>query len=153
MRHGGAQRACMRDHLNALRSMTTRGPGIPFAEEPFPEEAVLLLQTVVSRKTPLDGRLEIPESLAGRLASTGEPLSVVVGGEEEPVQIEEMSCTCAKAAGGAHVHSFLSSEILKALPVGANVSLAVDVDQGVISIEVDPEEDRGQTPISLEFGV
>ena len=67
---------------------------------------MLLLQTIVSRKTPLDGRLEIPESLADRLASTGEPLSVVVLGEEEPVQIEEMSCTCAKAAAsGAHVHT------------------------------------------------
>ena len=119
--------------------MTTRGAGIPFAKEQLPEEpAVLLLQTVVSRKTPLDGRLEIPASLADRLASTGEPLSVVVGGEEEPVHLEEMSCTCAKAAAGAaHVHSFLSSEILKVLPVGANVSLAVDVDEGVISIEVE----------------
>ena len=77
---------------------------------------MLLLQTVVSRKTPLDGRLEIPASLADRLSSTGEPLSVAVLGEQEPVQIEEMSCTCSKAAAsGAHVHSFLSSEILKAL--------------------------------------
>lgn len=98
---------------------------------------MLLFETVVSRKTPLDGRLEIPESLADRLAATGEPLSLVVFGEEESVQLEEMSCTCAKAAAsGSHVHSFLSSEILKSLPAGANVSLAVDVDQGIISIEV-----------------
>ena len=99
---------------------------------------MVLFETVVSRKTPLDGRLEIPASLADRLSSTGEPLSVVVLGEEESVQLEEMSCTCAKAAAaGAHVHNFLSSEILKALPAGANVSLAVDVDQGVITIEVE----------------
>lgn len=99
---------------------------------------MLLFETVVSRKTPLDGRLEIPASLADRLSSTGEPLSIVVLGEEESVQLEEMSCTCAKAAaGGAHVHSFLSSEVLKALPAGANVSLAVDVDQGVINIDIE----------------
>ena len=99
---------------------------------------MVLFETVVSRKTPLDGRLEIPASLADRLSSTGEPLSIVVLGEQESVQLEEMSCTCAKAAaGGAHVHNFLSSEVLKSLPAGANVSLAVDVDEGVISIEVE----------------
>ncbi len=99
---------------------------------------MLLLQTVVSRKTPLDGRLEIPASLADRLSSSGEPLAVIVAGEEEPVQLEEMSCTCTKAAAsGAHVHNFLASEILKSLPAGANVSLAVDVDQGLIRIELE----------------
>jgi hypothetical protein len=62
----------------------------------------------------------------------------MLAGEEEPVQLEEMSCTCAKAgAGGTHVHSFLASEILKSLPAGANVSLAVDVDQGLIRIELE----------------
>ena len=99
---------------------------------------MVLFETVVSRKTPLDGRLEIPASLADRLSSTGEPLSIVLLGEQESVQLEEMSCTCAKAAaGGAHMHSFLSSEVLKSLPAGANVSLAVDVDEGVILIEIE----------------
>jgi len=99
---------------------------------------MVLFETVVSRKTPLDGRLEIPASLADRLSSTGEPLSIVVLGEEESVQLEEMSCTCAKAAaGGTHVHNFLSSEVLKSLPAGSNVSLAVDVDEGVITIEIE----------------
>ena len=120
------------EHDNASPGDTFREGAVSGGTE------VLLLQTVVSRKTPLDGRLEIPGSLADRLASMGEPLSVVVLGEEEPVQVEEMSCTCAKAAeGGAHVHSFLSGEILKALPAGANVSLAVDVDEGVNSIEIE----------------
>jgi hypothetical protein len=99
---------------------------------------MLLFQTIVSRKTPLDGRLEIPASLADRLAASGEPLSVEVLGEQEPVQLEEMSCTCAKASvGGTHVHNFLASEILKSLPAGANVSLAVDVDEGVIRIDLE----------------
>jgi hypothetical protein len=100
------------------------------------EPDVLLLQTVVSRKTPIDGRLEIPASLADRLSESGEPLIVSLLGEEEPVQVEEMACTCAKA-GGSHFHNFLASEILKSLPAGANVSLAVDVDQGLIRIDLD----------------
>ena len=95
---------------------------------------MLVLQTIVSRKTPLDGRLEIPASLADRLS--GEALSVTVLGEQEPVQLEEMACTCAKGAGSRHMHSFLSGEILKALPAGANVSLEVDVDEGQIRIEL-----------------
>lgn len=97
---------------------------------------MLLLQTVVSRKTPLDGRLEIPASLADRLSESGESLSVSVAGDEEPVMLEEMACTCAKG-GGNHVHNFLASEILKSLPAGANVNLAIDVEEGLIRIELE----------------
>ena len=91
----------------------------------------------VSRKTPLDGRLEIPESLAQRLLSTGEPLSLELRGDEVSVHVEEMACTCAKgSASGKHVHHFLSSDALKTLPAGVNVELAVDVEQGLIGIEL-----------------
>ena len=111
---------------------------LPSCERTQGSPDLLLLQTVVSRKTPLDGRLEIPLSLAERLSASGEPLAVSLLGEEEPVQLEEMACTCAKAgASGAHVHNFLSSEILKSLPAGANVSLAVDVEEGLIRIELE----------------
>jgi hypothetical protein len=90
---------------------------------------------MVSRKTALDGRLEIPESLAGRLASTEAPLRVAVLGNDAPVQLEEMTCTCAKGAGGNHRHHFLVAEMLKDLTSGANINLAVDVDAGLIRIE------------------
>ena len=99
---------------------------------------MLHLTTSVSRKTPLDGRLEIPVSLADRLSSTGEPLAVLLHGSEDAVQLEVMACTCAKAgAGGQHVHHFLAGETLRALPAGANVSLDVDLDQGLIRIELE----------------
>jgi len=97
---------------------------------------VLHLQTVVSRKTPLDGRLEIPESLAGRLESTGTGLIVSLFGEEAGARIEEMACTCAKGAGANHVHHFLAADALRSLPAGANVNLSVDVDQGLVRIEL-----------------
>jgi hypothetical protein len=99
---------------------------------------LLHLTTVVSRKTPLDGRLEIPEELAYRLSSADTPLAISLHGEESLAHVEQMACTCAKGAGTNHVHRFLSSDILKSLPAGANVDLAVDVDQGLIRIEFEP---------------
>jgi len=98
---------------------------------------VLHVTIPVSRRTALDGRLEIPESLAQRLLSTGEPLTVDLRGDQVPVHVEEMPCTCTKvSSSGKHVHHFLSSEVLKSLPGGANVELAIDVEQGLIGIEL-----------------
>lgn len=97
---------------------------------------VLHLQAVVSRKTPADGRLEIPESLADRLSASENPLVVSLPGSEFDVRVEAMACTCAKGAGGNHRHYFLSAEALKALPPGANVNLVIDVDEGLVRIEV-----------------
>ena len=99
---------------------------------------MLHLRTVVSRKTPLDGRLEIPEALAQRLSSSDVPLAVLLHGEEARVNIEVMACTCAKGAGSNHVHRFLSGDILKSLPAGADVDLAVDEDRGLIQIQFEP---------------
>ena len=99
---------------------------------------MLHLTTPVSRKTPLDGRLEIPESVAERLLESSQALTVDVQGVAEPVRVEAMPCTCAKASsGGRHVHHFLASESLKSLPAGANVTLAIDVDEGVIGIQLE----------------
>lgn len=99
---------------------------------------MLVLKTVVSRKTPRDGRLEIPSSLADRLASAESPLVLSIGGFEQAAQVEAMPCTCAKSATtGKHVHHFLSSEILKSLPAEANVNVEVDVVRGHIQIEFD----------------
>lgn len=97
---------------------------------------MLHFKTVVSRKTPFDGRLEIPEGLAQRLSSADVPLAVLLRGEETRVNLEAMACTCAKGAGSNHVHRFLSSDLLKSLPAGASVDLAVDVDRGLIGIEL-----------------
>jgi hypothetical protein len=99
---------------------------------------MLIVKTVVSRKTPGDGRLEIPASLADRLHSMDVPLALIAGGDEHDVTVEEMQCTCAKAAqGGLHVHHFLASELLRTLVPESNVSVAVDVDRGTIQIDSD----------------
>ena len=57
-----------------------------------------------------------------------------VFGAEGTVRVEEMACTCSKAAGSNHVHSFLAGDVLKVLPPNANVTLAVDLDSGVIQV-------------------
>ena len=97
---------------------------------------MLHLQVVVSRKTPRDGRLEIPESLAHRLSSIDTHLVVSLPGVEADARVEEMPCTCSKGPGGNHRHHFLAAEALKALPAGANVNLVVDVDEGSVRIEL-----------------
>lgn len=96
---------------------------------------MLLQQAVVSRKTPLDGRLEILAAVADRLLDVG-PLTIVVAGTEEEGRVEEMPCTCAKA-GGAHTHFFISSPALMALTPGANVSLSSDVDEAIVQVDLD----------------
>lgn len=97
---------------------------------------MLHLTTLVSRKTAHDGRLEIPESLAGRLASVDATLVVSVLGDESPARLEEMACTCPKGAGAGHHHHFLAADSLRSLPAGASVNLEVDVDEGRIGIEL-----------------
>ena len=98
---------------------------------------MLTFTTHVSRKTPLDGRLEIPASLADRLLSSGEPLSLSFQGAEEGANVEAMACTCAKG-GGNHEHHFLAAESLKALSPNSSVTLLVDLDGGRIEIDSTP---------------
>jgi hypothetical protein len=95
------------------------------------------LTTVVSRKTPLDGRLEIPASLADRLLSAEMPLTISMQGERSAARLAEMACTCQKGAGAGHHHHFLESERLKALSPGANVALTVDIDSGLIGLHLE----------------
>lgn len=107
-----------------------------FENRPFAPDPMLLQQALVSRKTPLDGRLEILAAVADRLSDAG-PLTVLVGGLEAEGRVEEMACTCAKA-GGAHTHHFLSSPALMTLAPGANVSLTIDLDEGIVQVDLDP---------------
>ena len=97
---------------------------------------MLIVRTVVSRKTPMDGRLEIPASLAGRLQALDLALTLSMGSDEHDVAVEDMPCNCSRAlSGGSHVHHFLASEVLKHLAPETNVSVAVDVERGHIEIE------------------
>lgn len=103
---------------------------------PLTLKPIMIYLTIpVSRKTPLDGRLEIPESVARRMTEVEGPVRVVVAGQEAVVSIEDMACTCAKA-GGNHVHHFLAAGLLKSLPAGANARLAIDIDRGVVGMEI-----------------
>lgn len=91
---------------------------------------ILEIRTV-SRKTPLDGRLEITPESSARLAALETTLSVVVGEGANatgavPARLESMSCTCAKGSSNGHVHHFLHGDALHRLQAGASVHVMLD---------------------------
>jgi hypothetical protein len=93
-----------------------------------------LEQVTVSRKTPLDGKLEVPPRLAAELDRLGDPFGVAALGDSGTGRREEMSCTCAKSAGAPHVHQFVVSDVLRRLAPGAVVDLEVDDDARVLRV-------------------
>jgi hypothetical protein len=89
--------------------------------------AMLIEQRTVSRKTPLDGRLEISESTALHLESLGETFWVRTAHGDGEARLHAMTCTCAKSERtGQHVHHFVESDVLRALEPGASVRLELD---------------------------
>lgn len=82
---------------------------------------MLLEVRQVSRKTPLDGKLEITPATAARLVALGPELVVRAAGREDRARLESMSCTCAKGAGAAHVHHFIESPAFVTLTPGSDV--------------------------------
>lgn len=90
------------------------------------------IDVVVSRKTARDGRLEIPAGWP--TPPPGAALLVHVMGESASAWIEEMPCTCGKAAAGSHVHHFLVSEVLRALTADHPVRLRWDARAGTIAV-------------------
>lgn len=91
---------------------------------------MLLERRTVSRKTPLDGKLEISAATASRLATLGTsfPLHLDVGTAlDDTARLHELSCTCTKAAtGGQHTHHFVESVALRSLEEGAEVRVELD---------------------------
>jgi hypothetical protein len=88
---------------------------------------MLIEQPTVSRKTPLDGRLEISESTVAQLAPLGDTFAVRTAHGSGEGRLHEMTCTCAKSAStGQHVHHFVESDVLRALEPGARVRLELD---------------------------
>lgn len=88
---------------------------------------MLIEQRTVSRKTPLDGRLEISERAAERLASLDANFLLRTEGGEGSARLHEMRCTCAKAASaGEHLHHFIESDLLRALEPGTDVRVELD---------------------------
>jgi hypothetical protein len=95
---------------------------------------MLLDERIVSRKTPLDGRLEISAAAADRLAMLGDEFALVSGGQEGRGRLESMMCTCAKGTAGGHVHHFVESPLLAALAPAATVRVELDERTSVVSV-------------------
>jgi hypothetical protein len=90
---------------------------------------------VVSRKTPLDGRLEISEGAALQLSELGDAVALRCQGREATAGLSSLRCTCAKGAGAGHVHHFVESDVLRALLPGTEVRVVFDADRGKLEIE------------------
>jgi hypothetical protein len=98
---------------------------------------MLIEQRTVSRKTPLDGKLEISPEAASRLQSLGDSFPLRTDAGEGRGSLHEMSCTCSKAAAsGQHQHHFIESDVLRALEPNSEVRVSFDdAHPGAISIE------------------
>ena len=97
---------------------------------------MLVERRPVSRKTPLDGKLEISPEAAARLAGLGADFPLATAGREGTGRLESLACSCAKrAAGGAHVHHFVASPLLRDLAPGTDVRVELDERQGRLRIE------------------
>jgi len=94
---------------------------------------MFLERRTVSRKTPVDGKLEISEEAARQLSSIGSALMLEFGETRVHGMIARMVCSC-RGAENPHEHHFVESEILKALVTGAEVDL--NLRERVLSITV-----------------
>ena len=88
---------------------------------------MVIEQPTVSRKTPLDGRLEISASTVAQLAPLGQTFTVRTEHGSGEARLQSMTCTCAKSGvTGEHVHHFVESDVLRALEPGSRVRLELD---------------------------
>jgi len=93
-----------------------------------------LARVVVSRKTPSDGKLEIPGAVRAHLARDTRELRVRVGAETASATLASMRCDCAKAAPGGHEHHFVVCNLLRDLTPGTEVTLDLEEAAGVLSV-------------------
>jgi len=91
-----------------------------------------LATIAIGRKTPRDGKLEIPPEAAHRLDSLGAgPLRVTIAGAgaargHADALVSVMACTCEKGrSGGPHEHHFLESAAFRELEPGRTARLAL----------------------------
>jgi hypothetical protein len=94
-------------------------------------------QRAVSRKTPLDGKLEISAAAAARLQMLGSSFALRTEGNEASATLIQMTCTCSKGgAAGQHLHHFVESDALRSLEPGTEVRVELDdARPGSLSIE------------------
>jgi hypothetical protein len=93
----------------------------------------LLELRTVSRKTPLDGKLEITKIVAARIEPLVASLSVRVDHETQGASLGSYECTC-RGPENRHVHFFLQSDALKNLKPDACVSLDLDEEAACIHV-------------------
>lgn len=96
---------------------------------------MLLEHCTVSRKTPLDGKLEISQEAAARLAPFGPDLPLFSAEQQDTAQLSALACTCGKGASGRHVHHFIESPLLRTLAPGVVVSVNLDEQERRIRVE------------------
>ncbi len=78
----------------------------------------------VSRKTARDGRLEVTEASARRLAMVPPPLQVELDSARDEGAIVDMTCDCAKGGRvGGHRHYFVQSPLFRTLSAGETIVL------------------------------
>ena len=94
---------------------------------------MFLERCTVSRKTPLDGKLEISKEAGQRLSSLDSPLMLELEGTREPGMLATMHCNC-RGVQNPHEHHFVESELLKMLATGAEVDLNLDMREGILCI-------------------
>jgi hypothetical protein len=96
---------------------------------------MLLDRRTVSRKTSLDGKLEIAATAAAHLEPFGPDLTIHTGAGDDTARLSSMTCTCAKGGGSGHVHHFLESPILKRLREGEGVVVRWDGETSIVSVD------------------
>lgn len=93
-------------------------------------------RTVVGRKTPGDGKLEISQEFAKALGDDGTALIFRLDGRDARGGVSVLACTCEKAgASGKHEHHFVQCDAFRELPVGTELRLQseggrVEVERG-----------------------
>lgn len=81
-------------------------------------------RTVVGRKTPGDGKLEISQAFAKALGDDGTALVFRLDGRDARGSVSVLACSCEKAgASGKHEHHFVQCDAFRELPVGTKLRL------------------------------
>ena len=101
---------------------------------------ILLEERTVSRKTPLDGKLEISAETARRLGPLGPDMTVAAGGHDGTARLHSMACTCARGAAGSHVHHFLESSLFRSLRPEATARIEMDETSGTVRVTSSREQ-------------
>jgi hypothetical protein len=99
---------------------------------------MFLERRAVSRKTPLDGKLEISAAAAAKIRALGAAFPLRAEGRNASARLVELTCTCSKGGtSGQHLHHFVESDALRSLEPGTEVRVEVD-DAGPGSLSIEP---------------